>query len=262
MNEERSMLSQGPVFSAGTVFADVTADDLARISRTRVFFGHQSVGMNVLGGVCGVYASHGLAAPAIEADGAAPGRDRGFIDHAFIGENESPRRKIRDFDAKVRSGIGRYVDVALMKLCYVDIKSTTDVGALFTRYRETLGALERDFPRVAFVHVTVPLMTEPGQLSKLKSRLIGRARYGAADNAARERLNTLIRRAYAGDRLFDLAAVESTAPDGRRTAGTYREQRYYHLYQGYAADPGHLNDEGARIAAAAWLHAVAQASPK
>jgi hypothetical protein len=155
-----------------------------------------------------------------------------------------------------------------MKLCYVDVNGATDVGALFAAYRDTLGALERDFPGVAFVHVTVPLTTEPGHLSRLKSRLAGRGRPGGRDrpggagNAARERLNALIRRAYAGGRLFDLAAAESTAPDGSRAAGTYRDQRCYHLYQGYAADPGHLNDEGAKIAAAAWLHAVARAAPK
>ena len=140
----------------------ITADDLAKVSRTRVFFGHQSVGMNVLDGVPGIYAAHGMAAPPIEQDGIRPGQDGGFVGHAFIGENEKPLLKIQDFDAKMRSGIGEQVDVAMMKLCYVDVTSDTDVGALFAAYRETIAALERDFPKVTFVHVTVPLMTEPG----------------------------------------------------------------------------------------------------
>ena len=190
------------------------------------------------------------------------GQDGGFVDHAFIGENEKPLLKIQDFDAKMRSGIGQQVDVAMMKLCYVDITSDTDVGALFATYRETIAALERDFPKVTFVHVTVPLMTEQGLLSKLKSRLTGSSRYGPAENAARERLNALIRREYAGGHLFDLAAVESTAPDGSRAIGTYQGQQYYRLYDGYASDSGHLNGEGARVAATAWLKAIAQASPK
>ncbi len=63
----------------------------------------------------------------------------------------------------------------MMKLCYVDIAADTDVDALFAAYRETIATLERDFPKVTFVHVTVPLMTEPGLLSKLKSRLTGTA---------------------------------------------------------------------------------------
>ncbi len=94
-------------------------------------------------------------------------------------------------------------------------------------------------------------MTEQGQLSKLKGLLTGRSGSGPAENVARERLNALIRREYAGGHLFDLAAVESTAPDGSRAAGTYEGQRYYRLYDGYASDSGHLNGEGARVAAAA-----------
>jgi hypothetical protein len=244
------------------VASDITADDLGQVSRTKVFFGHQSVGMNVLDGVPGVFSAFGLAAPMIEQDGARPGEQGGFIRHAFIGENEQPVRKIQDFDAKMRSGIGPRVDVALMKLCYVDVTSDTDVEALFATYREIIAALARDFPKVTLVHVTVPLTTEQGQLSKLKARLTGSRRYGPAENASRERLNAMIRREYSGGHLFDLAAAESTAPDGSRAAGTYQGQQYYQLYEGYASDYGHLNREGGRVAATEWLKAIAQASLK
>jgi hypothetical protein len=247
--------------SKSNLASDITTDDLAKVSRTKVFFGHQSVGMNVLGGLAQVYAARGMAAPMIAQGGIRPGEDGGFINHALIGENENPLLKIQDFDAKMRSGIGEEVDVAIMKLCYVDVTVNTDVGALFARYREVITALERDLPAVSFIHVTVPLMTEPGMLSKLKSRLSGSGS-GPAQNMARERLNALLRREYAGGHLFDLAAVESTAPDGSRAVGTYQGQRYCRLYDGYASDSGHLNREGARIAASAWLKAIAWASPK
>jgi hypothetical protein len=248
--------------SQSTVVPGISADDLTKVSRTKVFFGHQSVGMNVLGGIPGVYAAGGIDAPTVEQGAVQPGKDSGFVDHAFIGENEKPLLKIQDFDAKMRSGVGQQVDVAMMKLCYVDITSDTDAGALFAAYRSTFAALERDFPRVTFVHVTVPLMTEQGQLSKLKSRLLGNSRYSPAENVVRERLNALIRREYASGHLFDLAAIESTAPDGSRVVGTYKGQQYYRLDDGYASDPGHLNEEGARAAATGWLKAIAQASPK
>jgi hypothetical protein len=227
-----------------------------------IFFGHQSVGMNVLDGIPGVYTAYGMTAPIIREGGTQQGTDAGLINHSFIGENEKPMLKIGDFDAKMRSGIGQQVDVAMMKFCYIDIQSSTDVNALFTTYRETIAALERDLPKVAFVHVTAPLLTEQRQLSKLKSRLTGSSRWGPAENVARERLNALIRREYAGGHLFDLAAVESTALDGSRSTGRYQGQQYYRLYDGYASDSGHLNAEGARAAATAWLKAVAQASPR
>lgn len=237
----------------------IAAEELASVSRLRTFFGHQSVGMNVLDAVPGVYAEHGLTAPPIEPGVIRPGEDGGFISHTFIGENEEPWLKIQSFDALMRSGVGQPVDVAMMKFCYIDIRDTTDVVALFDLYRETLAALERDFPEVVFAHVTVPLMAEQTGLSRLKSRLTGNTRYGPAENAARERLNDLIRREYQGAYLFDLAAAESTGPDGSRATGRYQGQRYYHLYGGYASDPGHLNAEGARIAAIAWLRTVARA---
>jgi hypothetical protein len=248
--------------SQGSVASGITADGLAKVSRTKVFFGHQSVGMNVLGGVPGVYAAHAVTAPAIERDAVAPDAAAGFIRHAFIGENGKPELKVQDFDARLRSGLGQQVDVAMMKLCYVDITSSTDVDALFVTYRETSAALERDFPGVTLVHVTVPLTTEQGLLSKLKGRLSGTSRYGPAENVARERLNALIRREYAGGHLFDLAEVESTKPDGTRDVGTYQGQSYYRLHEGYASDSGHLNGVGSRVAATAWLTAVAQASPR
>ena len=71
--------------SQGSVASGITTDDLAKVSRTRVFFGHQSVGMNVLEAVPGIYAAHGMAAPPIERDGTRPGAEDGFIGHAFIG---------------------------------------------------------------------------------------------------------------------------------------------------------------------------------
>ncbi len=250
------MTSQGSAVSA------IAPDDLTAVARTRVFFGHQSVGMNVLGGVAGVYAEHGMSAPAIEQDASQAGPDGGFVRHAFIGENGDPLLKIRDFDARMRAGIGDQVDVAMMKFCYVDITDDADVATLFAAYHETLANLERDFPAVTFVHVTVPLMTEQALLSMLKSRLTGATGNGPAANVARQRLNVLIRQEYTGRPCFDLAAIESTAPDGSRAASTYQGQRYYRLYDGYASDSGHLNDTGARLAARAWLKTLAQASPR
>ena len=212
---------------------------------TRVFFGHQSVGADVLRGVRRL-ADRGEPVPVVE--------------DALIGANEDPRSKIADFDARLRGGLAEQVDVAMMKLCYIDVSARTDVDALFATYRTTLSALERDHPQVSFVHVTVPLATERGRLSRLRARVTGNDRFGPAENVQRERLNALIRAEYAGDRLFDLAAVESTRPDGSRVAGHHEGADYYALHDGYAADLGHLDEAGAEVAARAWLVAIARAA--
>ena len=164
-SEEKSISIQGNVASA------IATEDLTAVARTRVLLGHFSVGMNVLEAVPGVYADHGVSAPPIEQGRAEPGANGGFISHKFIGEDVKPLLKLEDFDRTMRGGMGRQVDVALMKFCWVDISSTTDVDTLFARYRDTMAALERDFPNVTFIHVTVPLTTEPGLYTELKTRL-------------------------------------------------------------------------------------------
>jgi hypothetical protein len=246
----------------GTPAPTISAAELNTVDRTRVFFGHQSVGENVLSGVPAVYASQDLEAPPIERGGTQPGPAGGFISHELIGENDKPLLKIEDFDKIMRGGMADRVDVAMMKLCYIDITSSTDVDAVFARYRDTVRALQRDYPNVAFVHVTLPLTTEPTIKAKVKTMLGGSDRFGQAENAVRERYNTLIRNEFESDHIFDLAAIESTAPDGKQDARSHNGQQYFSMYNEYASDLGHLNAVGSEIAATAFLRAIAQASAR
>jgi hypothetical protein len=258
-SKEKSISTQSNVASA------ITTANLTAVARTRAFFGYQSVGMNVLDAVPAVYADHGVSAPPIEQGGIGPGPDGGFIAYKSIDEGvtDAGKTALGDFDRAMRAGMGRQVDVALMNLCWGDIWSDTDVDALFARYRDTMAALERDFPDVTFIHVTVPLTTEPTELKTWVKTVIGRRdRRGKPANVTRERLNALIRREYAGRHLFDLAAIESTKPDGTRVSGHYDNQGYFALYDGYASDMTSLNAVGAKIAATAFLEAIAQASRK
>jgi hypothetical protein len=246
----------------GEVVAAVDDGQLAVVDRTRVFFGHQSVGENILGGVEAIYSRQGLVAPPIEENGSKPGPAGGFISHAYIGANEQPRRKIDDFAQTLRRGLGERVDVAMMKFCFLDISTRTDVDALFAHYQDTIAALQKEYPAIAFVHVTVPLTTDSGIKNRIKIMLGGSDRYGQGENVARHRYNELLRQQYGDDRLFDLAAIESTTPDGGRQEFRYRDQPYYALHTGYASDLGHLNPEGSEIAASAFLQAIASASSR
>ena len=108
-NKEKPMPIQGNVASA------ITTEDLIAVAHTRVFFGHQSVGMNMLNAIPAIYTDHGVSAPSIEQGRAAPAPNGGFIAHQFIGENTKPLLKIEDFNRTMRDGMGRQVDVALMK---------------------------------------------------------------------------------------------------------------------------------------------------
>jgi hypothetical protein len=217
-----------------------TPAELATVAERRMFFGHMSVGNNILSGLDSVYAAHGVAAPALveitpgESAELPPG---GVVAHALIGENRHPVGKLANFDATLRAGLADQVDVAALKFCYIDIRWNSDVDALFARYRATLDRLEADYPDVRFVHMTAPLTTGPHGIKDHLKVLLGRD-----DNAAREHYNDLMRAAYGPDRLFDLAALEATDPDG--TVGPSE------LFAGYSVDGAHLNGAGSTLIAA------------
>lgn len=230
----------------------ITDEELSRAAEVRVFFGHMSVGKNVLSGVRQLYEDHGLPTPAFvelpSMVGAAPGRlpeidaAGGVLVHALIGENRHPYRKLENFEATLRGGLADRVDVALIKFCYVDIRWDTDVDRLFAAYTETMDRLEKDFPDVRFVHVTAPLSTGPYGVKDRIKVLVGRN-----DNATRARYNEMLRSAYPDEQIFDLAAVEASGPDGAPRP---------ELYAGYSNDGEHLNDTGSALAAVEFLRTV------
>jgi hypothetical protein len=175
--------------------------------------------------------------------------------HVFIGENGDPLGKIRDFDSAVRGGLGDHLDVAMLKLCYIDLTASTDVDEVFEAYRTTLEALARDFPQVTFVPVTTPLTTEPALRTRVKAALGGHDP-SPADNVSRQQFNSALRATF-GDRVFDVAAQESTAPDGTRVTGTTQGETYFALYDGYAVDEGHLDPVTSEVMAARLLRFLA-----
>lgn len=213
---------------------------LQAVAGQKVFFGHMSVGRNVMAGMEQIYDAHGVAAaPVIELE---PGDttsvpEGGAFVHSLIGENRHPVGKLRNFEAMLRGGLGDQVDVAALKFCYIDIRWNSDVDDLFSRYQDTLAELEADYPDVAFVHMTVPLTTGPYGIRDHVKILVGRD-----DNATRERYNDLMRKVYGPDELFDLAKLEATEPDG--------VLREHELFPGYSTDGAHLNAGASELIAA------------
>lgn len=216
----------------------ITSDELAQAADLKLFFGHMSVGQNIISGMSDVYGAKGVEPPTIVeiTPGEVPDlSDEGVLVHALIGENYYPLGKLENFDSTLRAGLADEVDVAMLKFCYVDISPDTDVDALFAKYQETMDSLEQDYPNVRFVHTTVPLTVGPhGIKGHLKILLRG------DHNVQREKYNDLMRAAYGPDELLDVAALESKAPDGSITP---------ELYPGYTFDGEHLNEAGAGLVA-------------
>jgi lysophospholipase L1-like esterase len=217
------------------------ADDLARVARRRILFGHQSVGANLLAGVARLSAAHGGAVRVVELRGRGPIAPGTFA-HAPVGDNGAPRTKLDAFAALLASVEGPPPDVAFVKLCYADFDAGTDAGALFDSYRRALADLARRYPAIPFVHVTAPLTTvQDGPRAAVKKAL-GVAPWGLAENVRREAYNARLRAEYAGRApIFDLARLEATAPDGTVTRAAHGGRAVLALAPGSTDDGGHLN---------------------
>ena len=167
-----------------------TESELQVAGKTTVLFGHQSVGMNILDGVSGVYASADLDAPAIEE---VSGSSKATFRHAFVGKNGDPIGKFDAFAEVLNGPAGEEVDVALMKLCYVDINATTDVDAVFDAYVAMMAEVEAAHTNMRFLYTTAALTSDRNWKGRVKAALGRGDRMGPADNVARERYNAMIR---------------------------------------------------------------------
>jgi hypothetical protein len=232
--------------------------DLELLAAKRIYFAHQSVGANILAGVSELARGAGVSVRIVqEASAAAVAADT--FGHFFVPENGAPLEKLANFKAAM--GSGSPVDIALVKFCYVDINAATDVRALFAHYQAAIAELRAANPRTTFVHVTLPLTTEQTGVKALVKRMLGRAPYGTIENVRREQYNRLLRQAYGGrEPLFDLAGIESTAPDGHRVTVAWDGAVAPALAGAYTDDGGHLNERGRIVVAREFVKVLAAAA--
>ncbi len=233
--------------------------DVAAVSRRTVFFGHQSVGLNLIDGLRELAGDAGVEVLIVETQSAL-GLARGTFGHVSVGRNGDPESKLRSFERALGPGPAG-PEIALMKFCYVDFEPGTDAAALFRRYQQTIGELRARHPATTFVHVTAPLTTVQGGPKALVKHLLGRQPYGLVENARREEYNSLLRQDYAGrEPLFDLAKVEASAADGTPVTVEWNGRQVPSMAPGYTDDGGHLNRAG-RLRAARELASVLGAIP-
>lgn len=225
----------------------------------RIYFGHQSVGANILAGIAELPASGPtLLLKVVEHSGPASFAEPALV-HARIGQNYDPYSKIHAFSQALRGGVGDWADIALFKFCYVDITAVTDIDALFVAYRNAVAELSAAHPHTLIAHVTVPVTTMPRLWRRIVGTLLRRHNRTARDNLARADFNRQLRSHFSGKApLFDLAAVESQYPSGRTSRFTLDGREYEALVPSYSNDGRHLSERGRRVIAAAFLDFLAK----
>lgn len=214
--------------------------NIDKLADKYIYFGHQSVGKNILDGI----AESGINIQISEITEIGD-KNTGFI-HSYIGENTNPLSKLEDFSETIKS-INGEIDISIIKFCYIDFNENTDIQSLLSNYMKVFDQLHDDYPGILFVHMTIPLVEQQNGIKAFVKRILKRPIYGSTENLVRQDFNALLRENYAN--IFDLAAIESTRPDGTRLEHMLKGRKYYSLYPGYTDDGGHLNETGRRIVA-------------
>lgn len=232
------------------------------LAEKRVFFGHRSVGNNILQGIREILdQASQIKLTVVEASSpdkyASP-----IFGHSAIGENGNPKSKVDAFSSVLSSGVGYVADIAFFKFCFADITADTNVEETFRYYKDAVAELKAKYPKTVFLHVTVPLTVTRTTVKTRLKKAIGMKRIWEYDhNIQRNLFNRLLRQEFADSGLlFDLEEAESTYPDGRRCSFSLHGQVYYALVPEYSDDGGHLNALGRRMVAEKLLLLLAKLS--
>ncbi|ORC28999.1 hypothetical protein B4O97_18930 [Marispirochaeta aestuarii] len=225
---------------------------LEKIADMKIFFGHQSVGRNILSGVDDLARGAEIPVRMVTFESGDSPDDVNIFD-AHVGENTEPSSKIHDFADMVRSGVGNSVDVAFMKFCYVDTRGDEDIDSFFNRYISEMEELEKEFPQTTFIYMTMPLTSPMTGFQNMIKGILGRLHKtddGREANIVRHSFNNMLRKAKKQTgRLFDLAAAEATKPNGSLFTVNIEGVEYEALYPGYTWDGGHLDEKGRKVIA-------------
>jgi hypothetical protein len=247
-----------PVSMTLTNPAPFSVQELQAATKKKVFFGHQSVGYDIVQGVEDVLKEN-PAFPFRVMESADPQVFAGpVLAHMAVGRNSDPASKINDFAEKIRGGIGDRADVAVLKLCYADIERGTDAARVFAMYKSAITALSTTYPKTRFLHVTTPLKATSNGWKTQINNLLGKPHPFIADNVRRDEYNQLLRKEYAGkEPFFDLAAIQATRADGTGSFDKAEGRSIPSLAVEYTRDSGHLNEVGRKYVARQFLRVLA-----
>ncbi|MCG7852983.1 MAG: hypothetical protein MIO92_10730, partial [Methanosarcinaceae archaeon] len=181
---------------------EISQDRWDALSKKKIFFGHKSVGANIIEGLNEVMAHR----PKIKLNVRETTDPVDFLEpvfaHSPIGRNKAPLSKLDRFREIIESHVGPTADIAFFKFCFVDIDHETDIESLFKHYVELVDGLNRRFPGLKIVTFTVPLLSKPVGIKTRLKKILGRLPWYEEDNVKRNLFNEKLRARFT-DTLFD-----------------------------------------------------------
>lgn len=220
------------------------------LSTKKIYFGHQSVGFNIIDGIRDVMKENPFIKLTIKETNDPKDFEKPIFAHSRIGQNTNPNSKCDAFSECMQKGIGKNVDIAFFKFCFVDITKRSDPDKVFGYYKNILSNLQSKYTEVQFIHVTIPLVTTQKGIKAWIKKFIDRPIKGYQDNIARNQFNNFLRDEYTTTQpIYDLSLVESTYPNGYRSFFSKDNKIYFDLVPEYSDDGGHLNIIGRKLIA-------------
>ena len=225
------------------------------LSQKKIYFGHQSVGFNIIDGIQDLIKEYPKIKLNIVETRDPKDFNTGILSHSRVGKNTDPASKTADFSIFLDNGIGKLADAAALKFCYVDVTADTDVQKVFDTYVQTTDAIKAKYPDLKLIHFTVPLTTiKTSWKTWLKKTMGKKDIWEYTENIKKNQYNDLLIAKYNGkEPVVDIAAIESTKPDGSRNTYDLDGKSYYVMVPEYTYDGGHLNEVGRKRVAAAFL---------
>ena len=238
---------------------DVPQEKWDALTQKTIFFGHMSVGYNILDGVKDILSKNPNITLTITDTQTAPA-----FCQVELGSNTQPLKKIASFQSQIQQ-MKTPPDIALMKFCYVDFYATTNTAEIFDAYQKMIAELQAAFPNTTFMHCTVPLTTQPqGVKNKVKEiikSMLGKT--ATVDhNKKRMEFAALIKQAYPAETIIDITGYESTTPNGSLHFKTKNGIMVPFLIDNYTTDGGHLSELGRRRVAEQMLIQLANCPDK
>jgi hypothetical protein len=229
------------------------------LTQKKIYFGHQSVGFNIVDGINDIMAVHANIQLNIIETSDHNNFKTGVFAHSRVGQNVNAASKIEAFKSIMHNGIGNKADIAFFKFCYVDITGKSDVEKLFQEYKTALSELTSQYEDTLFIHCTVPLKTTHTTWKTWLKKILGKHIWEYEDNIKRNDFNSLLMSTYSGkEPIVDIARAESTYSDGKRQMFKKGSNIYYALIPAYTDDGGHLNKTGRKKVAVAMLSTLVE----
>lgn len=233
---------------------DIEREKWDSLAQKKIYFAHQSVGKNIIAGINDIVAEKKqVKLHIVPLENINDISEPVFV-HSFIGHNMDPQSKIDGFSNVLENGLGDKVDIAILKMCFIDISPSTDVEKLFDAYRDFVSEITSKYENLQFVVCTVPIVVQDNSLKGIAKsfvkKIIGKTDYGHKANIAREEFNNRIRKEYSGKfPVFDIAKLEATTQDGQLLQFEKNGMRTLRMVPEYSSDGEHLNPLGRKFVA-------------